>query len=137
MKRRKPKPPATRTYAWNVPIYGQTVELVVGGTFDQHSRRLEEMYGETPEPDGSAELPEACTSLRWNKDGHMNIHFWFSNMDPDSIRGVMMVAHETFHATVAIAREVGLQLCDGSEEAFAYLQTDMVKEIMQRLRSKR
>lgn len=43
---------------------------------------------------------------------------------------VAVVAHESFHATCAIAQHRGLKLCDESEEAFAYMLDAIIRKVV-------
>lgn len=54
---------------------------------------------------------------------------------PDSPANIASLSHEIFHAVVFLFDQIGIKLCNKSDEAFAYAIEYMTREILLRFRS--
>ncbi len=88
-----------------IPIYGRELRIVVCDNVQTGLKKLglDEFEGDEV---------EACVVE--DQDGVINLV-----IQPDA--SINTITHEAFHITSGILDDVGMKLCDNSEEGYAYL----------------
>jgi hypothetical protein len=88
-----------------IPIYGRELRIVIADNVQTGLKKLglDEFEGDEV---------EACVVE--DEDGVINLV-----IQPDA--GVNTIAHEAFHIANGVLDDVGMKLCENSEEGYAYL----------------
>lgn len=106
------------------PVYNRCIYLAVGPqkeTFEKCEKILN--YTE-----GFLEvIPRRLGCMMLMQDGAMIL--WMPKFKW-TISDIDTLTHEIFHLTYAVMSEVGVRLCDNSEEAFAYYQGYITRQIL-------
>jgi hypothetical protein len=111
---------APRTRVLDLSPYQVRVLVVVGDDFDAVRDVFEGELGTRFNQDGFAE--SLGRTLTW-PDGLPRAVWLRSQADP------AIIAHEAFHVVSGCLEQRGLSLCQGSEEAYAYLLEKVVREL--------
>jgi hypothetical protein len=111
---------AVRTRVLDLDPYATRVICIVGDDFDAVSDVFARELGTRFKRDGFTE--SLGRTLTW-PDGLPRAVWLRSQLDPS------VIAHEAFHVVSGCLAQRGLELCKGSEEAYAYLLEKVVREM--------
>lgn len=129
-----------KTWRWSDPIYNIDIELVRGGTLPDFLRMIErrlkcDKY--TAEELEAAKSAKACVIFdRDDKIRDGRLWLWFGkSISTANVYGLSTIGHEAVHGTMAVFKDKQIAITKDCEEPFAYYQTYLFTEVLNRLRN--
>lgn len=128
-----------KTWRWTDPIYNIDIELVRGGVIRDFLMLMERrIYGcKYPEEEiEKSKGAKACVLFyRDEKRRDAQLWLWFGKaVSMANTYGLSSIGHEAVHGAMAVFNDKKIALTKDCEEPFAYYQTYLFTQVLNRLR---
>lgn len=118
-----------------IDLYDKTVHVFANCSYKQVLKELRKIDPEIEDDSKTYKLCQGVADLIEPTEKNPESYFWIwiRKFTKGNHTHIDTVIHESFHTTIKIMEYTGHELCEGSEESYAYLNGFLASRILKEL----